>query len=234
MFLLPHHSISALHIAVHACNVTSLAALLECLSDNMCRDSLFDPTQRLCFKQACMKVFGSPYMFISPHAYIWSRKQRGLRRTADSGGPLMALPGLLKGLPDMERGITRIFHRTANPAEFVQVLQALVNIAPKLGVQVSCMLPTYGHLQHCQAVSRPEARLASNCNSQAFHGLLQICLLKHVQMHMHLGNQMLSESTKSWPAAQKLNASFAKPPLLFLPLHDHTCSTNGCYVCMVT
>lgn len=49
----------------------------------------------------------------------------------------MALPSLLKGLPDMERGITRIFHRTANPAEFVQVLQALVNIAPQLGVQVS-------------------------------------------------------------------------------------------------
>lgn len=58
----------------------------------------------------------------------------------------MALPSLLKGLPDMERGITRIFHCTANPAEFVQVLQALVNIAPKLGVQVSCILPTYGHL----------------------------------------------------------------------------------------
>ncbi|KAL0026611.1 hypothetical protein WJX77_010338 [Trebouxia sp. C0004] len=58
----------------------------------------------------------------------------------DSGGPLMALPSLLKGLPDMERGITRIFHRTANPAEFVQVLQALVNIAPKLGVQVAVNL----------------------------------------------------------------------------------------------
>lgn len=56
---------------------------------------------------------------------------------AGSGGPLMALPSMLKGLPDMERGITRIFHRTANPAEFVQVLQALVNIAPQLGVQVS-------------------------------------------------------------------------------------------------
>ncbi|KAL3139906.1 hypothetical protein ABBQ38_004198 [Trebouxia sp. C0009 RCD-2024] len=54
-----------------------------------------------------------------------------------SGGPLMALPSMLKGLPDMERGITRIFHRTANPAEFVQVLQALVNIAPQLGVQVA-------------------------------------------------------------------------------------------------
>ena len=95
----------------------------------------------------------------------------------------MALPSLLKGLPDMERGITRIFHRTANPAEFVQVLQALVNIAPKLGVQVSCILPTYGHLQHCQAASRPEARLTSNCRGQALHGLLQICLLKHVHAH---------------------------------------------------
>ena len=56
---------------------------------------------------------------------------------AGSGGPLMALPSMLKGLPDMERGITRIFHRTADPAEFVQVLQALVNIAPQLGMQVS-------------------------------------------------------------------------------------------------
>ncbi len=139
--------------------VTSLAALLlVCLSDNMCKDSLFDPTQKNVFKQACIQVQGSPYRFISPHAYVWSRTQRGLRCTADSGGPLMALPSLLKGLPDMERGITRIFHRTANPAEFVQVLQALVNIAPKLGVQVSCTLPTCGHLQHCQASSRLEAR----------------------------------------------------------------------------
>lgn len=55
----------------------------------------------------------------------------------------MALPSMLKGLPDMERGITRIFHRTANPAEFVQVLQALVNIAPQLGVQVG---------MHCTAL----------------------------------------------------------------------------------
>ena len=51
----------------------------------------------------------------------------------------MALPSMLKGLPDMERGITRIFHRTANPAEFVQVLQALVNIAPQLGLQVNTL-----------------------------------------------------------------------------------------------
>lgn len=48
----------------------------------------------------------------------------------------MALPSMLKGLPDMERGITRIFHRTANPAEFVEVLQALVQVAPQLGLQV--------------------------------------------------------------------------------------------------
>lgn len=49
----------------------------------------------------------------------------------------MALPSMLKGLPDMERGITRIFHRTANPAEFAQVLHALVQVAPQLGLQVS-------------------------------------------------------------------------------------------------
>ena len=113
------------------------------------------------------------------------KNSKGSRRTADSGGPLMALPSLLKGLPDMERGITRIFHRTANPAEFVQVLQALVNIAPKLGVQVSCMLPTYGHVQHCQATSRPEPRPNSNCKGQACHGLLQICSLRHVHSQGH-------------------------------------------------
>ena len=77
MFWLPHHSISALHIAVHACNVTSLAALLVCLSDNMCRESLFDPTQSLCFKQACIQVHGSPYTFISPHAYIGQELKGG-------------------------------------------------------------------------------------------------------------------------------------------------------------
>ena len=49
----------------------------------------------------------------------------------------MALPSMLKGLPDMERGMTRIFHRTANPAEFAQVLHALVQVAPQLGLQVS-------------------------------------------------------------------------------------------------
>ena len=54
----------------------------------------------------------------------------------------MALPSMLKGLPDMERGVTRIFHRTANPAEFVQVLQALVQVAPQLGLQV-CLFFTH-------------------------------------------------------------------------------------------
>ena len=54
---------------------------------------------------------------------------------------MLALPSMLKGLPDMERGITRIFHRTANPAEFVQVLQALVHVAPQLGLQVRHALP---------------------------------------------------------------------------------------------
>ena len=37
--LLSHHSISALHISVHACNVTPLAALLlVCVSDTMYKD----------------------------------------------------------------------------------------------------------------------------------------------------------------------------------------------------
>ncbi len=209
--------------------VTSLAALLlVCLSDNICKDSLFDPTQSLFFKQACIQVYGSPYMFISPHAYIWSRIQRGLRRTADSGGPLMALPSLLKGLPDMERGITRIFHRTANPAEFVQVLQALVNIAPKLGVQVSCILPTYGHLQHCQATSRPEARLTSNCKGQAFQEPLQICLLKHVHAH---GQQ---DAVCIHKVTARCSESECQLLCGFLSFCDHTCSTNSYHVCVVT
>lgn len=61
----------------------------------------------------------------------------------------MALPSMLKGLPDMERGITRIFHRTANPAEFVQVLQALVNIAPQLGLQVTIIPFQCSKAIHC-------------------------------------------------------------------------------------
>ena len=62
---------------MHACNVMPLAALLlVCRYDNMCKESLCDPTQSLRFKQACTHLFESPYMFISPHAYIWSRTQR--------------------------------------------------------------------------------------------------------------------------------------------------------------
>lgn len=79
---------------------------------------------------------------------------------AGSGGPLMALPSMLKGLPDMERGITRIFHRTANPAEFVQVLQALVSIAPQLGVQVSMLL---AKKMHAFSPEKPYVYLCDCC-----------------------------------------------------------------------
>lgn len=71
----------------------------------------------------------------------------------------MALPSMLKGLPDMERGITRIFHRTANPAEFVQVLQALVNIAPQLGVQVRMHLELLVSSCHRCCLSSPQESL---------------------------------------------------------------------------
>ena len=51
--------------------------------------------------------------------------------------PFAALPRLLAKLPDLERGITRILHRTANPAEFVTVVTSLSKIAAQLGLQVS-------------------------------------------------------------------------------------------------
>ena len=76
----------------------------------------------------------------------------------------MALPSLLKGLPDMERGITRIFHRTANPAEFVQVVQALVNIAPHLGVQVGTTTPTCRPVSYSYPFSRSMHRFSHACS----------------------------------------------------------------------
>ena len=51
----------------------------------------------------------------------------------------MPLPGLAKalgGLPDLERGIARLLHRTANPAEFLATLQALAGLRKRLAIQV--------------------------------------------------------------------------------------------------
>ena len=39
---------------------------------------------------------------------------------------------MLAKLPDVERGITRILHRTAAPAEFVATIQALLGVGPAL------------------------------------------------------------------------------------------------------
>ena len=47
-------------------------------------------------------------------------------------GGLQALPALLSRLPDVERGITRILHRTASPAEFVTTMRALAGVGSAL------------------------------------------------------------------------------------------------------
>lgn len=47
-------------------------------------------------------------------------------------GGLGALPALLSGLPDVERGITRILHRTASPSEFVTTMRALAGVGATL------------------------------------------------------------------------------------------------------
>ena len=92
----------------------------------------------------------------------------------------MALPSMLKGLPDMERGITRIFHRTANPAEFVQVLQALVNIAPQLGMQVSMLVALQAKKLQELDEGKPYAYLC-DCAACAVLRLLicKVCCCQH-------------------------------------------------------
>ena len=41
--------------------------------------------------------------------------------------------GSLGKMPDVERGITRLFHRTATPSEFVSVIQSLLAVSRRLG-----------------------------------------------------------------------------------------------------
>ena len=48
-------------------------------------------------------------------------------------GPLSKLPSLLARLPDLERGVTRLLHRTAGPSELVSTVQALTRVRDKLG-----------------------------------------------------------------------------------------------------
>lgn len=40
--------------------------------------------------------------------------------------------GSLGKMPDVERGITRLFHRTATPSEFVSVVQSLLSVSRRL------------------------------------------------------------------------------------------------------
>jgi DNA mismatch repair protein MSH3 len=56
-------------------------------------------------------------------------------------------------MPDVERGITRLFHRTATPSEFVSVVQALLQVSRRLShVPVS-----KGHVAASGASSGDEA-----------------------------------------------------------------------------
>jgi hypothetical protein len=57
--------------------------------------------------------------------------------TGESSGPVAGLKLALGGLPDLERGITRVFHRTVSPAEFATVMRALSSIRATLGFWVS-------------------------------------------------------------------------------------------------
>eukprot|EP00873_Tetraselmis_striata_P036058 jgi/Tetstr1/456322/TSEL_004102.t1 len=51
------------------------------------------------------------------------------------GDPMLAgLPAILKGLPDLEAGVTRMLHRTASPAEAVRVLRAFTGLPESLGL----------------------------------------------------------------------------------------------------
>ena len=81
----------------------------------------------------------------------------------EDGGPLAGLGEALRGLPDLERGITRLLHRTASPSEFLTVLQALSSLAQRLQVQVPCAAakitvscaPETVQLHHAHSLSAP-------------------------------------------------------------------------------
>ena len=45
---------------------------------------------------------------------------------------------VLAGLPDLERGVTRILHKTASPSELLTILKAFASLASLLKLQVLC------------------------------------------------------------------------------------------------
>lgn len=57
-----------------------------------------------------------------------------LRDAGDEGaaGPLGGLAATLGSLPDLDRGLTRILHRTASPADFVTTLEAVQSLPERL------------------------------------------------------------------------------------------------------
>eukprot|EP00898_Chlorokybus_atmophyticus_P006111 jgi/Chlat1/6500/Chrsp45S05988 len=54
------------------------------------------------------------------------------QRRLPSSSPLAALAFALVGLPDLDRGLARMFHRTATPAEFLSTVSALTSVSHSL------------------------------------------------------------------------------------------------------
>ena len=95
---------------------------------------------------------------------------------AGPASPLAALPRLLAKLPDLERGITRILHRTANPAEFVTVVTSLSRIATQLGLQVSALFTVPVWNVRAKISSRPAPSAAHMGDEPCLHHFRQHCL----------------------------------------------------------
>ena len=54
----------------------------------------------------------------------------------DEESTVSRLRRVLTSLPDLERGVTRILHKTASPAELLTFLQAFSSLSSKLKMQV--------------------------------------------------------------------------------------------------
>lgn len=54
----------------------------------------------------------------------------------DEESTVSRLRRALASLPDLERGVTRILHKTASPAELLTFLQAFSTLSSKLKMQV--------------------------------------------------------------------------------------------------
>lgn len=59
-----------------------------------------------------------------------------LSHADDDDSFVSRLRRVLSNLPDLERGLTRILHKTASPAELLSCLQAFAGLTSGLGTQV--------------------------------------------------------------------------------------------------